>query len=364
MILQANPGASYQAHKGEIDAALGRVLDSGWYILGQEVAAFEAEFAAYCGVRYAVGVADGTNALVLALRALGVGAGDAVITSGHTATATLAAIELAGAAPVLVDVDPHTYTLLPELVQKAITPQTKAIIPVHLYGQPADMDAIMQIADQHGLFVLEDCAQAHGARWAGRRVGSLGQLGCFSFYPTKNLGAIGDGGAVVTNDERYYQKLLALRQYGWEQRYISSTAGYNSRLDELQAAILRVKLAHLDADNAKRQALARIYDHKLAMLEIPPPVTQTEHVYHLYVIQVDGREALMGALRERGISTAVHYPQTLHTQPAYAGRLRTLSEGLPNLTRLTPRILSLPLYPELPPEEAEEVANIILELIG
>jgi len=367
-ILQANPGAAYQAYQAEIDAAVARVLSSGWYILGEEVTAFEQEFAAYCETSYAVGVADGTNALLLALRALDIGPGDEVITTGHTAVATAAAIENAGAVPVLVDIDPQTYTLGPEHVAAAITPKTRAIIAVHLYGHPADIDSLKTIADDNGLNLIEDCAQAHGAHYNGKRVGSMGTMGCFSFYPTKNLGAIGDGGAVVTSDEQLLDKLRALRQYGWHEgeRYISAETGYNSRLDELQAAILRVKLNNLDADNQRRRDLAGIYDEKLAESGVMTParVGNIEHVYHLYVTQVENREKLMADLRERGIGTAIHYPQPIHQQPAYAGRIRTVPDGLPNLTAITPRILSLPLYPELPPEDAAFVAETLSALGG
>jgi dTDP-4-amino-4,6-dideoxygalactose transaminase len=363
MIPQANPGASYQARREEIDAAVQRVLDGGWYILGKEVMDFEIEFAHYCGVPYAVGVSDGTNALVLAMRALGIGAGDEVITTGHTANATVSAIEIAGAIPVLVDIDPQTYTLSPVEVAAAITPQSRAIIVVHLYGHPADIDALQDIADAHGLHLIEDCAQAHGARYKGVRVGSMGVVGTFSFYPTKNLGAFGDGGMVVTRDEAIYHRLRALRQYGWEERYVSSMPGYNSRLDELQAAILRVKLRHLDEDNRKRRELAAIYDHLLPPTITPFQHRDAEHMYHLYVIQVDGRDALMDELREQGIGTAIHYPHPIHAQPAYINRIRTVPHGLPALTAATPRILSLPLYPELMPEAAKIVAKTILELL-
>jgi dTDP-4-amino-4,6-dideoxygalactose transaminase len=364
MILQANPGASYLAYREEIDAAVKRVLEGGWYILGREVEAFESEFAAYCETSYAVGVSDGTNAILLALKALGIGAGDEVITTGHTAVATVTAIELAGATPVLVDIAPQTYTLSTVEVAAAITHNTRAIIAVHLYGNPAKMNSLMNLAEDHGLLLIEDCAQAHGARYDGMRVGSMGIVGTFSFYPTKNLGAFGDGGAVVTSDIATYERLRALRQYGWEERYISSITGYNSRLDELQAAMLRVKLKHLDADNQKRRDLAAIYDEVFVGSSIVTPVTQAnaEHVYHLYVIQVEEREELMSKLRERRIGSAIHYPEAIHNQPAYAGRIYTVPQGLPNLSDATPRILSLPLYPELSPEDVRMVAKTVLEL--
>jgi dTDP-4-amino-4,6-dideoxygalactose transaminase len=364
MIPQANPGAAYLAYQSQIDAAISEVLHKGWYILGEQVKAFEAEFAAYCETRFAVGVSDGTNAIALALRALEIGAGDEVITTGHTAVATVSAIESVGAIPVLVDVDPGTYTLVPEDVRAAITSKTRAVIAVHLYGHPADLQPLQAITEEHSLSLIEDCAQAHGARYQGKRVGSIGVIGCFSFYPTKNLGAIGDGGAVVTSDENLHERLLALRQYGWRERYISAITGMNSRLDELQAAILCVKLRGLDADNQKRRDLAAVYDEILApAVTIPEVRLGVEHVYHLYVVQVENRPELMQQLKDKGIGSAVHYPMPNHLQPAYAGRLVTVPEGLPTLTRITPRILSLPLYPELSIEDAKRAATTLLELV-
>jgi len=365
MILQANPGASYTAYQAEIDEVIQQVLTSGWYILGKEVKAFEEEFATYCGVNHAIGVADGTNAIVLALRALGIGTGDEVITCGHTATATIAAIEIAGAIPVLADIDPTYYTIDVEAVRQAITPQTKAIIPVHIYGQPADMDALLTVADEHNLPIIEDCAQAHGAYYKGKRVGSMGTVATFSFYPTKNLGAFGDGGGIVTNDPAIYEKLMALRQYGWEQRYVSSVAGFNSRLDELQAAILRVKLRYLDADNQKRRNLAAIYTDGLQQLAIETPQTrdQGEHVFHLYVTQVDNRDQVMVALREKGVGTGIHYPVPNHIHPAYVDRVRSVPDNLPTLIAATKRIMSLPLYPELSHNDAHQVVNAIREVL-
>jgi len=257
MILCANPGAQYQAHKAEIDAAVARVLAGGWYILGEETRAFEAEFAAYIGVREAVGVGSGTDALQIALAACEIGAGDEVITVSHTAVATISAIEMAGATPVLVDIEPDFFTIDPAQIEAAITPRTKAIIPVHIYGQPANLDAVLEIASRHKLRVIEDCAQAHGAAFRGTRVGAHGDIACFSFYPTKNLGAIGDGGMVVTNDVALAERARLLREYGWAERYVSHISGRNSRLDELQAAILRVKLRRLDDDNQMRAQIAQ-----------------------------------------------------------------------------------------------------------
>jgi dTDP-4-amino-4,6-dideoxygalactose transaminase len=357
MILCANPKAQYLAHREEIDAAIRAALESGRYILGEEVIAFETEFAAYLGVAHAVGCGSGTEALRLALGALGIGPGDEVITVAHTAVATVAAIELAGATPVLVDIDPVHYTLDPARLEAAITPRTKAILPVHLYGQPADLAAILAVARRHGLRVIEDCAQAHGACWDGRRVGVFGDAACFSFYPTKNLGALGDGGMVVTNDETIANDVRLLREYGWAERYISHRVGWNSRLDELQAAILRVKLRHLDRDNARRRAIADRYDHELRDLGITLPARRagSTHVFHLYVIRHPQRDRLLDFCRRQGIAPGVHYPVPVHLQPAYRDRLAGAG-CLPETERAAREVLSLPLYPEL---EDEAVTRVI-----
>ncbi|MFH1125050.1 MAG: DegT/DnrJ/EryC1/StrS family aminotransferase, partial [Pseudomonadota bacterium] len=260
MIPQNNPLANYLSHQAAIDLAIHQVSKSGSYILGEETAAFEREFAEYAGVKYAVGVGNGTEALHLALRALGVGPGDEVITVSHTAVATVAAIEMTGAEPVFADIDPNSFTIAPKEVEKAITGRTKVILPVHLYGHPADLRPLLECAKQHDLYLLEDCAQAHGAVYHGRKVGSWGDAGAFSFYPTKNLGCLGDGGAVTTSSPELHERLLALRQYGWDRKRISLEPGFNSRLDELQAAILRVKLKYLNENNQKRMGVARAYD--------------------------------------------------------------------------------------------------------
>src|SRR5882724_3049327 len=283
MILCSNPRAQYLAHRAEIDAAVARVLDEGWYILGGEVKAFESEFASYIGAAYAVGVGSGTEALHLALKACGIGKGDEVITVSHTAVATVSAIESADATPVLVDIEPHSYTLDPTKLEAALTSRTKAIIPVHIYGQPADLEPILEIAGRHEIRIIEDCAQAHGAKYKGRCVGSFGDIGCFSFYPTKNLGAIGDGGMLVTDDKALAERAFLLRQYGWVERYVSSIQGGNSRLDEIQAAVLRIKLPYLDSDNARRASLAAEYDEHLAGLDLKLPRRRSDaqHVYHL-----------------------------------------------------------------------------------
>ncbi|MDW8269626.1 MAG: DegT/DnrJ/EryC1/StrS family aminotransferase [Anaerolineae bacterium] len=370
-IPQTDPRANYLAHKAEIDAAIAAVLEGGRYILGQEVAAFEAEFAAYIGVGHAVGVASGTDALELALRAAGIGSGDAVFTVSHTAVATVAAIERRGATPVLVDIDPTTYTMDPNRLEEAIrsvrrspsstVPRPAAIIPVHLYGHPADMTAILTIARRYDLVVIEDGAQAHGATWRGRRVGAWGHLAAFSFYPTKNLAALGDGGAVVTDDAGLAERVRLLRQYGWRQRYVSELPGVNSRLDELQAAVLRVKLRHLDRENERRRQIAAAYTRLLADSGLGLPVCrpEAEPVYHQYVVRTPLREALQARLTAAGIGTLVHYPQAVHQQPAYAGRL-PLGGPLSHSETAAAQVLSLPMYPELTDEAVRCVAEVIV----
>ncbi len=360
MILCADPAAQYRAHRREIDAAIARVCDSERFILGPEVEAFEREFADFIGVRHGIGVASGTDALALALMASGIGAGDEVITVSHTAVATIAAIEIAGARPVLVDLEPDYYTIDVAGIEPAITPRTKAVLPVHLYGQPAELDAIAAIARRHGLRVVEDCAQAHGARFGDHRVGSVGDVGCFSFYPTKNLGALGDGGMVVTDDDSLAARLRGLRQYGWEGSAISQRPGINSRLDELQAAVLRAKLPHLDADNARRLELARRYDAALAGtgLGLPARREGSVHVHHLYVVRTPRRADLRTYLAERGVQAEVHYSPPVHRQPAYAGRLPG-AEMLIETDRVAGEVLSLPLYPEIGEDAVDQVADAV-----
>jgi dTDP-4-amino-4,6-dideoxygalactose transaminase len=357
----SNPKAAYEARRAEIDAAIAGVLAGGRYILGPQTSAFEQEFAAYVGVADAIGVGSGTEALHLALSACGIGPGDEVITVAHTAVATVAAIELCGAEPVLVDVDLQTYTMDPAWLADAITPRTRAIVPVHLYGLPAPLAPILDVAARHGLRVIEDCAQAHGAVYGGRRVGAWGNAAAFSFYPTKNLGAIGDGGMVVTADPSIAERVRRLREYGWHERYVSEVAGWNSRLDEIQAAILRVKLRYLDADNRRRQALAAIYNRGLAStrLVLPRSSAGAEHVYHQYVVRAPERAKLQSFLAEQGIGTLIHYPVPVHLQPAYAGRLRVVDQ-LANSERAAREVLSLPMYPELAEEDARHVAEAIV----
>lgn len=360
MIPQANPKAQYLAHKDEIDAAIARVLASGRYILGQECAAFERELAEYIGVRFAIGVGSGTEALHLALAACGLGPGDEVIAPAQTAVASVAAIELTGATPVLVDIDPLSFNLDPNRLEAAITPRTRAVIPVHLYGQAADLEPILSIARRHGLRVIEDCAQAIGATYRGRRVGSWGDVAAFSFYPTKNLGAIGDGGLVATSDPALAERAGLLRQYGWRARYISDMAGWNTRLDELQAAILRVKLRHLEADTAVRRKWVAFYDEQLAggPVRLPQEMAYGRHVYHLYAVRHPRRDELQAHLGRLGVGTLIHYPAPIHLQPAYLGRLGQAG-SFPEAERAAREVLSLPLYPELTQEQARAVVEAV-----
>ena len=363
-IPQSNPLANYLAHRDEIDEAIHRTLESGWYILGDEVTSFENEFAVYLGARQAVGVSSGTAALYLALRVCDIGPGDTVLTVSHTAVATVAAIELAGATPLFIDIEPATFTMAVAGLEETIETypgSVKAILPVHLYGHPARMTDIMQIAARHGLRVIEDCAQAHGAEWQGQKVGTFGDVAAFSFYPTKNLGALGDGGAVVTNDEDLARRLRTLREYGWEQRYVSRVAGVNSRLDELQAAILRVKLRHLDEDNRRRATIASLYSSALNNHEaiiVPETDSQAKHVYHQYVVRARSRQSVQAFLRENGIGTGIHYPVPVHQQPAYAGRIRSAG-SLHHTEAVADEILSLPMFPELPRNQVNGVIDKI-----
>lgn len=350
----------YKHLKDELDSAALRVLASGWYILGPEVRAFEQAFAVYCGVGYTVGVGNGTEALELALVALGVGPGDEVITVANASIYGTIVTVRVGARPVYVDVDARTYNLDPALLKAAITPRTKAIMPVHLYGRMADMDAILRIAEQHGLPVIEDCAQAHGAEVNGRRAGSLGACGCFSFYPTKNLGALGDGGAVITNDEALATKLRRLREYGWQRKYYTTEpGGANSRLDELQAAMLMVKLSHLDAWNQRRREIAARYAAGLSntALTLPEPATEGAHVHHLYVVRHPQRDQLQAALRENSVGTDVHYPLSAYQQPIYTQFAP--AGGLPITEQLAREVLSLPMYPELTDDDVDTVISAV-----
>ena len=345
--------------------AIADVLSGGWYILGEQVSAFEREFAAYCGANHAVGVASGTDALLLALKAFDIGPGDEVITVPHTAVATVTAIVLSGAQPVFVDIDPKTCTLDPNLLHLALTPRTRAIIPVHLYGRAANLNPILKFAQTHGLIVIEDCAQAHGSVYDNRRVGSLGDAGAFSFYPTKNLGAFGDGGAIVCRDQKIADRLQLLRQYGWKERYISEEVGFNSRLDELQAAILRIKLHSLEENNNARRHFAAAYIDQLAKcpLTLPDRVEFNSHIFHLFVIQVEDRQALMDYLQGRMVGTAIHYPVPIHLQPAYQ-KYGYARGSLPVTEKAANRVLSLPMYPQLSEQQIDIVTEAICTFYG
>jgi dTDP-4-amino-4,6-dideoxygalactose transaminase len=350
----------HRSVREEIDAALAAVFERGRFILDEEVAAFEREFAARSCASHAVGTGSGTDALRLALSACGVRPGDEVITVSHTAVATVSAIELAGAIPVLVDIDPVSYTLDPSRLESAITPRTRAIVPVHLYGCPANLSGVMERARAHDLIVVEDCAQAHGAFYRDRPVGTWGQAAAFSFYPTKNLGAYGDGGAVLTDDPEVAERARLLRQYGWHDHYVSLVKGCNTRLDELQAAVLRVKLRHLEAWNGRRRRLARLYEAGLAGsgLILPAEFPDRLHVYHLYVVRHPKRDDLRAFLRARGIGTLVHYPVPVHLQPAYQDTRR---EGLAATEAAAKEILSLPLFPELQDGEVAAICKAVQE---
>jgi dTDP-4-amino-4,6-dideoxygalactose transaminase len=347
--------------RAALDAAYARVMNSGWMILGPELAAFEAEFAAWCGAAQAVGVGNGLDALTLALRAGGVGAGAEVIVPAHTFTATWLAVEAVGARPVPVEVDAASYVMTADALAAAITPRTTAIIPVSLYGHPVDLDPILQLAGRHGLFVLEDAAQSHGARLRGRRTGSVAHATAFSFYPTKNLGALGDGGAVTTSDAGLAERLRMLRNYGSRQKYVHEIAGVNSRLDELQAAFLRVRLVGLDAANAARRQRAARYRERLHGVEgltLPVEAPDAEHVYHLYVVRSPERHALQAHLKARGIETLIHYPTPCHLQPAFA-HLGMGEGALPVAEALAREVLSLPMWPQMPVDDVDTVADAI-----
>lgn len=352
--------AQYAAIAGDVHEAISRVLRDADFILGRDVRAFEEEFAAYCGAGWAVGVDSGTSALELALRACGVGPGDEVIVPANTFIATALAVSCAGAMPVLVDVDETSYTIDVDQMEKAVGPRTKAIIPVHLYGHPADMDPIMEIARRRGLMVVEDACQAHGSRYKGRRVGAIGHAAAFSFYPGKNLGAYGDGGMVVTSDARIAESIRLLRNYGQREKYHHLSKGFNRRLDSLQAAVLRVKLRHLDDWNAMRRQHAELYRRRLARsgVNLPAAADDVEHVWHLFVIQTEDRDGLQGHLASRGISTGIHYPIPIHLQPAYHS-LGLTRGAFPASEQAARRILSLPIFPELEATAVEYVGREI-----
>jgi dTDP-4-amino-4,6-dideoxygalactose transaminase len=367
---QANPGAGYRALQPELDRVVARALQSGWYILGEEVRAFETEFAAWLGTQTAIGCGNGTDALALALRALGVGPGMSVVTVSHTAVATVAAIEMVGATPLLIDIEPHTYTMDPGELADVLAhpprnlPPIRAVIPVHLYGQPAALEPIITASRRHGVAVVEDCAQAHGAAIADRKVGTFTEIATFSFYPTKNLGALGDGGLLATRDVALGAEIAALRQYGWHKHYISDAIGVNSRLDELQAAILRVKLRHLDAQNERRRAIAAQYDAALRGTDLIAPARREgcTHVFHLYVLQSSDRAAIQARLRNAGIATGIHYPVPVHLQPAYRGRVALGPSGCRTTEFSAEKVFSLPMFPELSDGQVIQVCDALRQL--
>jgi dTDP-4-amino-4,6-dideoxygalactose transaminase len=353
--------AQYASIKPELDAAVLKVLASGQYVLGDEVAAFEEEFASFCGVRHAIAVNTGTSALHLALLAAGVGSGDEVITVPFTFVASAAAICMAGARPVFLDIGPASLTMDPAQLEKAITRRTKAILPVHLYGQMADMDTIMAIARHHGIPVIEDACQAHGASYHGEMAGSIGLSGCFSFYPGKNLGACGEGGVVVTNDAKQARKMRMLRDWGQEQRYHHLIKGFNYRMDAMQGAILRVKLRHLDKWTEARREIAHHYSMLLRGSNIARPPTELagrRHVYHIYAVRSRDRNGLRRALEAEGIQTGLHYPIPVHLQPAYAD-LGYRIGSFPESEAAAREVLSLPIRPDMPLRQAEEVVASI-----
>ena len=352
--------AQYTEIKPQVDAAVARVIESAQFVLGPEVAAFEERFAAYCGVRHCVALNSGTSARHLALLAAGVGPGDEVITVSMTFVATTAAILYCGAKPVFVDVDPDTWTMDPNLLQAAITPRTKAILPVHLHGLMADMDPIIEVADRAGLIVIEDAAQAHGSEYRGLRAGSIGDIGCFSFYPGKNLGAYGEAGAAVTNSSDLARQLALLRDWGQESKYNHVLPGYNFRMDGIQGAVLNVKMAYIENWTEARQTVASHYDRLLARAQFkrPAPPPHCRHVYHVYAVEVEQRDQVQKALSAAGIGTGIHYPVPVHLQKAY----RELGYGrgdFPVTEAIANRFLSLPIYAELQPEQ---VANVVVEL--
>ncbi|NLD71912.1 MAG: DegT/DnrJ/EryC1/StrS family aminotransferase [Chloroflexi bacterium] len=356
-------GAQYATVRVQVEEAIAGVLGSSGFILGQEVTQFEQAFAAYSEAEHAIGVDSGTSALELALRAYDIGAGDEVITVANTFIATALAISYVGAQPVLVDADPDTYTIDVGQIEGAVTPRTKAIIPVHLYGQPADMDPILDIARRHDLVVIEDACQAHGARYKGRRVGGLGDAAAFSFYPAKNLGAYGDGGMVVTNDAKAAEAVRMYRNYGQKEKYVHMLRGFNRRLDSLQAAVLNVKLGHLDEWNAARRAHARAYDQMLDLPLVTPQVPDyAEPVYHLYVVRVKNRDAVQQRLTERGISSGIHYPVAIHEQPAYRD-LGYSAGSFPVTEQYERQILSLPMYAELSEAQIDRVVAALSEAL-
>jgi dTDP-4-amino-4,6-dideoxygalactose transaminase len=355
--------AQYRSIKPEIDAAIARVLDSCQFVLGPEVAGFEQDFAAHSGTSECIALNSGTSALHLALLAAGVGPGDEVITVPFTFVASVAAVVYAGAKPVLVDIDPRSFTMDPAAIEAAITPRTKAILPVHLYGQPADMDPIVEAARRHNLVVIEDAAQAHGAKYKGRAVGSIGDMACFSFYPGKNLGAYGEGGAVTTSNAEYARTVRMLRDWGQDRKYHHLLRGFNYRMEGFQGAILRVKLRHLDSWTEARRAIVSKYNESLADsgLELPTQMPWARHVYHVYTVRTKEREVVQAVLEKEGIQTGIHYPIPVHLQPAYAD-LGYARGAFPHSEKAADEVLSLPLFPEMTDDHIQSVSQALMGL--
>jgi dTDP-4-amino-4,6-dideoxygalactose transaminase len=353
----ANPQRQFSEQSDDIHKAIRRVLDSGSYVLGSEVEKFEEEFAGYVGSSHCIGVNSGTDALILSLRALGISSGDEVITPSHTAVATVSAILSCGATPVFVDIDSTSFTIDPALANEAVTSRTRAIVVVHLYGHPCDMDALQNIALKHRIHLVEDCAQAHGAEWRGRKVGTFGTIGCFSFYPTKNLGAIGDGGAIVTNDSNIADRIRRLRQYGWDSERVSVETSGVSRLDEIQAAILRVKLPFLESQNARRRQIAKEYSNRLEGFDfiLPTEKFEAKHVFHLFVVRVQKRNDVLLHLNSLGIFPGIHYALPVHLHPSYKKFAAFDNDKLKTTELISEEILSLPMFPELNDIEIERV---------
>ena len=358
MIKFADPKAQYEEYRAEIDGAISDVLKSDRYILGEQVISLEEEFCEYIGTKHSIGVANGTDALELSLRAMDIGHGDEVITVSHTAVPTVAAIESCGASPVLVDIDENHYTMNISHLQEALSSKTKAVIAVHIYGNACDISDISAFCKSNDLKLIEDVSQAHGATFDNSKLGSIGDIGCFSCFPTKNLGAIGDAGLITTNNDDYAEKLIMLREYGWKER-ISQIQGRNSRLDEIQAAILRVKLRHLDEMNSKRVKIANLYKSKLnsVPLKLPSHNQNVSPVFHLFVVQTENRDDLLKFLSDREIFAGIHYPVPVHLQPAYINRIKTLDLAVTE--NIADKIISLPLYPELLKEKVENVIECI-----
>jgi dTDP-4-amino-4,6-dideoxygalactose transaminase len=361
MIPCAFPKKQYLPIKEEVLSAVTRVLESGTYILGSEVAAFELEFANYLGCEFAIGCGSGTDALILALRALDIGEGDEVIVPSHTATATIAAVVSSGAKPIYVDIDPKFYTLDSKKIEKLCNAKTKAIIAVHLYGQAAEIEGLLAVARSHNLRLIEDCAQATGATWRGRKLGTIGDVGCFSFFPTKNMGGYGDAGAIVCQDAALATRLKRLRQYGWDENRVSIEPGINSRLDEIQAAILRVKLSYLDADNDIRRTQAERYTRELAGLPLTLPIIRAdaEHTYHLYVVRTPCRDELDRFMKQNDVLCGIHYVVPVHKMPAFSAGI-----NLPDTEAAAAEILSLPLFPGLVEDEQGRVISLIKQFFA